>query len=96
MPRVFLFGKSLSSEPAAGDGVGVLSRDTLVIRAATRAFGILTHPELPHGGHSRSWHHREMIKVPSDSSDEAADDKSLLAPEVIPMDCQNSKGAAAA
>lgn len=59
----------------AADDVGGLSRDTLVIRAETRAFGALTHPALPGGGHSRSWHRRQVIKVPSDSSDEAAGDK---------------------
>lgn len=80
----------------AGDDVGGLSRDTLVIRAETRAFGALTHPALPGSGHSRSWHRRQVIKVPSDSSDEAAGDKRPPAAGVIPVDCQSSKGAAAA
>ena len=90
-------GKSLTSELAlADDGGSAVQGHTLMIRAETWAFYILTHTKLPQGGHSHSWHHQEIIKVPSDSCHEPADDKSLLALEVIPVDCQNSKGAAAA
>lgn len=111
MPRVFLVanvmegigtcmcavGRSPAPEPAAaaGGGSAVLGHAAM-IRAGTRAVGVLTHTQLPQGGHSRSWHRPESIKVPSDSSDEPADDRSLLALEVIPVDCWNSKGAAGA
>lgn len=77
--------------------VGVLSRDTLWWLELRHGHFIFWHiTKLPQGGHSHSCHHQEIIKVPSDSSHELADDKNLLALEVIPMDCQNSKGAAAA
>lgn len=112
MPRVFLaadvverisvclraLGKSLTPElaPDGGGGGSALQGHTLMIGAQTQAYDTLTHTKLPQGGHSHSWHHQEIAKVPSDSCHEPADDRSLLALQVIPADCQNSKGAAAA
>lgn len=69
----------------------MLSRDTLMSGAKVWAFHILTHAKLPQGGHSRSWHCQEMVKVLSDSSHEPADDKSLLALGVIPVGCQQAR-----
>lgn len=67
----------------------MLSGDTLMSGAEARLVYILARSKPPQGGHSRSWHRQEMVKVLSDSSHEAADDESLLA---LPA----SKGAAAA
>lgn len=86
--------RSLASGLEADDDGSAVQGRTLMTRAEMWRFYSLTHKNPLRGGHGHSWFHQEILKVSSDSSPEPADDKSLLAREVVPVNCQNSKEAA--